>query len=244
MPFPLPHTNGPTRPRVSGFTGTRRWLGRGHVSTAGGGGRKDRAGELLEVLRGMDTVTGRPSWELTPPYRSRVSTSITTRLRSRRGLGGGHACLHTFTHRDTQCSDLPQLGPDMRRCGLTRGLNRTGSPARGAPRGQRPQWENLDRPRCASGSPSGPRRPRKATQTRGERYGYLEKPCFWPGTRWCKRRSGRGYPRTELYCNTGGGAGLGLRLWGWGWLLVIRGTIDEVSQHGSRVILLLLGTKT
>ena len=35
------------------------------------------------------------------------------------------------------------------------------------------------------------------------------------------------------------GRGLGVRLCGRWWLLIIRGAIDEVSQHGSCVILLL-----
>ena len=62
-----------------------------------GGGGEDRAGELLKFLRGVDTVTGRPSRkqaahlpevkDQTPLYRSRVSTSITTRL-VRAGGGG------------------------------------------------------------------------------------------------------------------------------------------------------------
>lgn len=41
-----------------------------------------------------------------------------------------------------------------------------------------------------------------------------------------------------------GGKELGVRLRGRQWLLVIRGTIDEISQHGSSGVLLLLRTKT
>lgn len=44
--------------------------------------------------------------------------------------------------------------------------------------------------------------------------------------------------------SVGCGRGLGIRLCGRWWLLIIRRTIDEVSQHGSCIILLLLRTKT
>jgi hypothetical protein len=51
--------------------------------------------------------------------------------------------------------------------------------------------------------------------------------------------------QTELYWIQSDGVqkGLRVRLCSRWWLLIVRGTIDEISQHGSCIILLLLGTK-